>query len=256
MTGEVLLDRREDRIAVLTLNRPRALNAIDQAMTKALRQAIGDVEADGGIDVLVMTGAGEKAFCVGVDLKERQRLSDDEARAFRAGELFPMYREFELRTKPAIALVEGHCLGGGFELALGCDMIVATRNATFGLPEAKWGLIPAAGGCRKLPKLIGMARAKEMIFTGKTITAEEAWRLGLVNRVVAAGDGMEAALRLARAVLANAQSAVRGAKSCLDKALDFERTAAFDIGVADACYAAKERKQGVAKFTARKPKPR
>jgi len=254
MTDEVLLEKRDDRIAVLTLNRPRALNAIDRTMTAALREAIRDVEADDAIDLLIVTGAGEKSFSVGVDLKERQTLSDEEAHEFRMGELFPMYRALELRSKPAIAVVKGHCLAGGFELALCCDLILATDDSTFGLPEVKWGLIPAAGGCRKLPKLIGMARAKELIFTARTIDAGEAERLGIINRIVAPESRMQDALDLAQAILPNVQVAVRGAKRCLDHDSDWngEETAQFDIEIANRCYASKERKQGVAKFSGRK----
>jgi enoyl-CoA hydratase len=250
MVSEILLEKRGDRIAILTLNRPHALNAVDRAMVRVLRDAIRDIECDDAIDALIITGAGEKAFCVGVDLKERQTLSDAEAHAFRVDELFPMYRELETKTKPAIAVVNGHCLGGGFEIALCCDMILASPNTTFGLPEVKWGLIPAAGGCRKLPKLIGMARAKEMILTGKTITAGEAERLGIINRVVAPESRMQAANELCQLVLGNVQVAVRGAKRCVDHAC--EGSADFDIEVANLCYAAKERKQGVSNFVARK----
>lgn len=252
MTSEVLLDKRDDGIAVLTLNRPHALNSIDRAMTRALRDAIHDVESDDAINVLIVTGAGEKAFCVGVDLKERQTLSDAEAHSFRMGELFPMYRELERKTKPAIALVNGHCLGGGFEIALSCDIILATQEAKFGLPEVKWGLIPAGGGCRRLPGLIGMAKAKELILTAATIGATEAERIGIVARLVPVETRMQAALDLARSILANVQIAVRGAKRCLDYAWDCERTTAFDLEVANLCYAAKERKDGVANFVARK----
>jgi len=251
MADEVLLDKRNDRIAVMTLNRPQALNAIDRSMTRALRQAIRDVESDDTIDILIVTGAGAKAFCVGVDLKERQRLSDAEAHSFRMDELFPMYREIEQRAKPAIGLVDGHCLGGGFELALCCDLVLATPGSTFGLPEVKWGLIPAGGGCRKLPKLIGMARAKHLILTARTIGAAEAERIGIVNQVVPAEGAMAHALDLARQVLGNVQIAVRGAKRCIDHAMDDERTAAFELEVANSCYAAKERKEGIASFAAR-----
>jgi len=252
MTNEVLLYKRDDRIAVVTLNRPQALNAIDRAMAVALRKTIRDVETDDAVDAVIFTGAGERAFCVGVDLKERQALSDEEADKLRMGELFPMYRELEQKTKPSIALVNGQCLAGGFELALCCDMILATPGAKFGLPEVRWGLIPAAGGCRKLPKLIGMVRAKEMIFTAKPITAQEAERIGIINRIVAAENAMAEALELARQVLANVQVAVRGAKRCLDYALDYEQTIAYDLEVANLCYAAKERKQGISSFANRK----
>lgn len=253
MANEILIEKRGDRIAVMTLNRPQALNAIDRAMVRSLREAVRDIESDDEIDVFVVTGAGDKAFCVGVDLKERQVLTDEEASAFRSGELFPMYSELEQRTKPAIAAVDGHCLAGGFEIALSCDLIVASPRSTFGLPEVKWGLIPAAGGCRKLPKLIGAQRAKELILTAGSINAVEAERLGLINRVVASDDLLPNALDLAQRILGNVSVAVRGAKRCIDHALDMERCTSFDIEVANACYAAKERKAGVSKFAERKP---
>lgn len=236
----ILLEKRGDRIAVLALNRPQAMNAINRTMTRALRDAIADVEADEAIDVLVLTGTGERAFCAGVDLKERALLSDAEAAAYRAEELFPMYRELDGRAKPAIAAVFGHTLAGGFELALACDLIVAAEGASFGLPEVKWGLIPAAGGCRKLPALIGAARAKELILTAKTISAGEALQLGIVNRVVRRGEEVQAARELALQIIRNKQPAVRGAKRCIDEAVDARAACACDVEVADRCYTGRD----------------
>jgi len=241
-TDPIFLEKRGDRIAVLTLNRPQAMNAIDRAMTRALREAIADVEADDAIDVLLLAGAGERAFCAGVDLKERTVMSDVEAATYRAGELFPMYRELDGRTKPAIAAVFGHTLAGGFELALACDLIVAAEGATFGLPEVKWGLIPAAGGCRKLPALIGAARAKELILTAKTISAAEALQLGIVNRVVRRGEEVQTALELALQIIQNKQPAVRGAKRCIDEAVGARAACGFDVEVADRCYTTRDLK--------------
>jgi enoyl-CoA hydratase/carnithine racemase len=252
MADEVLIEKPEDGIALLTFNRPQAMNALNRAMTVRLREALRSLEADTSVNLIIVTGAGGKAFCVGVDLKERREWSDEEAQAFRMGELFPMYREFEEKQKPSIALVDGHCLGGGFELAMACDLIVATTNSKFALPEVKWGLIPAAGGCRKLPKLIGAARAKEAILTGNGFSAEEALRLGIINRVVPKEKALDEALSLARQVLGNAQVAVRGAKRSIDRSLDADRTISFDLEVANSCYADKERKEGLAKFTSRK----
>lgn len=251
MGDEVLLTKPGDRTAILTLSRPHALNAIDRAMARALRDAIRDVETDPGVDVLVVTGAGAKAFCVGVDLKERQQLSDEEAHRFRTQELFPMYRELDDRQKPSVAVVSGHCLGGGFEIALTCDLILAAPDARFGLPEVKWGLIPAAGGCQKLARVAGVLRAKEVILAGRTLSADEAERWGVVNQVVQ-GPPLEAGLELARRILGNAQVAVRGAKRCVDHGLDLRRAAAYDIEVANLCYAAKERKEGLSSFVNRK----
>lgn len=236
----IFLEKSGDRIAVLTLNRPQAMNAIDRAMTRALRAAIAEVEADEAIDVLVLTGAGERAFCAGVDLKERTVMSDEEAAAYRADELFPMYRELDGRAKPAVAAVFGHTLAGGFELALACDLIVAAEGTSFGLPEVKWGLIPAAGGCRKLPALIGAARAKELVLTAKTISAEEALRLGIINAIASKGNELEAALALARQIIQNKQPAVRGAKRCIDEAVDARAACAFDVEVADRCYTGRD----------------
>lgn len=253
MSNEILLDKSNDGVAILTLNRADALNAINRDMVRAMRRAVADVEADDSVEVLIITGAGSKAFCVGIDLKERQSLGDDEAQAYRSGELFAMYGELEQRNKPAIAVVDGHCLAGGFEVALACDMILASPASTFGLPEVKWGLIPAAGGCRKLAKIIGAVRAKEIILTAMTIDADRAEQLGLINRVVAPDDLRAQALELADQVRANVQLAVRGAKRCIDYALDLERSTAFDLDQADLCYASRDRKDGIARFANRKP---
>jgi enoyl-CoA hydratase/carnithine racemase len=232
----IFLEKRDDRIAVIALSRPQAMNAIDRAMTRALRDAIAEVEADETIDVLLLTGAGSRAFCAGIDLKERTRLTDAEAAAYRAEELFPMYRELDGRAKPAIAAVFGHTLAGGFELALACDLIVAAEGASFALPEVKWGLVPAAGGCRKLPALLGAARAKELIFTAKSLSAEEALRLGVINQVVPREELQAAALALARQILQNSQPAVRGAKRCIDEGLDARAACDFDVETANRCY--------------------
>jgi len=252
MGTEALYEKRMDRIAVLTLNRPQAMNAIDRAMTGALRRLIRGIEADPDVDVVIVTGAGEMAFCVGVDLKERQILSDEEAHVFRTGELFPMFRELDVMEKPKVAVVNGYALGGGFEIALACDMILATPSATFGLPEVKWGLVPAAGGCRKLPSLIGAARAKEVILAARTLTATEAERLGVINRVVEAEKCMDEALALASRIVENAV-AVRSAKRCIDDGLNAQAACAFDVEAANLCYGAKGRKDAISIFADRKP---
>jgi enoyl-CoA hydratase/carnithine racemase len=250
MTDEVLVERREDRIAVLTLNRPEAMNAINRAMTRALREAIADVEADDAIDVMVLTGAGERAFSTGVDLKERKILTDAETSAFRARELYPMFHELDGRSKPAIAAVFGHTLAGGFELTLACDLIVAANGTSFGLPEVRWGLIPAAGGCRKLPTLIGAARAKEVILTAQTISVDEMFRLGAINRLVPREEVLPTALSIAQTIAGNKQTAVRGAKRAIDAGIDAPAGCRFDMEIVNACYASDERRSGIASFAA------
>lgn len=252
MSDGIHYEKCAERVGLITLNRPQAMNAIDRALCRSLREIIRHTEADPDIDVVLMDGAGEKAFCVGVDLKERQTLSDEEANSFRMGELFPMYDELETRQKPSIALVRGHCLGGGFEIALSCDMILATEEAKFGLPEVKWGLIPAGGGCRKLPKLIGAARAKEAILTGQGFDAVKAEQMGVINRIVGSEKILGEAISLASQIAANVQVAVRGAKRSIDQALEFRRTVPFDLEVSNFCYASKERKAGISNFVSRK----
>lgn len=248
MADEVIVEKLDGGIAVITLNRPNVLNALDRAMVGRLRQAIRTVEDDPEVGVTIITGAGDKAFCVGVDLKERQTMTDQEAQVFRMGEMFPLFRELEEKQKPAIALVNGHCLGGGFEIALTCDLIFATPQSRFGLPEVKWGMIPAGGGTRKLPHLIGMARAKEIILTGGTISAEQAEQYGLINRIVQPDVALEHVMELARRINGNVQAAVRAAKRSIDQSMDLQRTVAFDREAANFCYAARERKEAINKF--------
>ena len=248
--SEVLVQRCDDGIAILRLNRPHALNSIDRAMTRALRAAIAELEGDSSVSVLVIAAEGDRAFSTGIDLKERQKLTDEEAAAFRLEELFPMYREFDRRTKPAVAAVFGHTLAGGFELALSCDLIVAAEDTVFGLPEVKWGIIPAAGGCRKLPALIGPARAKELILTASTVSADEMLAMGAINRVVPRGSELEVALDLARRIAANAQQAVRGAKRTIDDGINAPAACDFDLAVANDCYASKERQANISTFGA------
>jgi enoyl-CoA hydratase/carnithine racemase len=252
MTSEILVDKRDDHVAVLSLNRPAALNAIDRAMTGALRKAVADIEEDENISVIVLSAVGTRAFSTGIDLKERQAFSDVEAATFRTRELFPLFREFDSRSKPAVAAVFGHTLAAGFELALSCDLIVAAEGAQFALPEVKWGLIPAAGGCRKLPALIGPARAKELILTAKTLPACDLLRWGAINRVVATGEEFAAALALAQEIAANLQPAVRAAKRAIDEGADAWAACRFDIEVANLCYASNERKEGFANFGAKR----
>lgn len=236
MYTELILEKRDDRIAVLTLNRPEAMNSINRALNADLRKTLVDIESDNGIDVVVMTANGEKAFCTGIDLKERQVLTDEEAALFRNNELFPMYQELDNRQKPMVAAVFGHTLAGGLELALSCDLIVAAEGSKFGLPEVKWGLIPAAGGCRKLPALIGPARAKEIILTASTIGDQEALNYGLINKVVSREQLLDSALDYAKRIAGNMQHAVRGAKRCIDDSTQAWASCRYDIEVANLCY--------------------
>ncbi|WP_162571414.1 enoyl-CoA hydratase/isomerase family protein [Variovorax sp. SRS16] len=231
------------RVGLVTLDRPAALNALDMQSVRLLREGIRAMEADTGIDVIVLTGSGERAFCVGVDLKERQRLGNAASRDFAIAEMLPLFREFDTRAKPAIAAVFGHVIGGGFELVLCCDMIVAADDTLFALPEAKWGLLPGAAGCRKLPGRIGQSRASAMIMAGDRLPAAEAMQLGLVNSVLPRAGLLDEALRLARQVSANVGVSVRAARRCIGDALAAPATSEFDLAAIRECYAADPSRQ-------------
>ncbi len=212
-------------IALLTIDRPKVHNALDFETSEALVDAWIRFRDDEDLRVAILTGAGERAFCSGADLRGvgdfYKKLSSSQR--LRRSEQVPGLGGITKNLnvdKPIIAAVNGHCLAGGLELALACDLRIASANATFGLPEVTRGIIPGAGGTQRLPRLVGPARALDLIMTGRRIDAEEAMRIGLVSRVVARDVLQEEALGMARAIAENAPLAVWAAKAAVWRGLD------------------------------------
>jgi enoyl-CoA hydratase len=214
----IQLSREDDGIAVITVNRPDKLNALNAETVRHLDAVLREVRDDAGIRAIILTGAGEKAFVAGADIAELATMGPiDGIRVSRAGQ--DTFRLLERLAKPVIAAVNGFALGGGLELALACHIRIASDRAKFGLPEVKLGIIPGYGGTVRLARLIGRGRATELMLTGEMIGADEALRMGLVNRVTEPAALMETARGLARTIAANGPIAVGMALESLDRGL-------------------------------------
>lgn len=217
-------NERREACLIITIDRPQARNALDRAASAALIEAWLQLRDDASLRVAVLTGAGEQSFCTGADLKEigawyrSMTPIERRERGEREPGLGGITRNLDA-GKPVIAAINGHCLAGGLELALACDLRIAAEHATFGMPEVRWGLMPGAGGTQRLPRTVPVAAAAEMILTAQPIGAERALQMGLVNRVVPAARLMEEALALAAKIAANAPLAVQAARAAMRRGL-------------------------------------
>ena len=208
----------DDGVAVLTVDRQEKLNALDGQVVEEIGQALLELESEGP-RVIIVTGAGERAFIAGADIRAMSAMDPIEAKRF--SEIGHAAMALLDRSPiPTIAAVNGYALGGGCEVALACDIRIAAENANFGFPEVGLGILPGLGGTQRLPRLIGPALAKELIFTGRRIGAEEAHEIGLANRVVGRGEALKAAKELAAEISANGPLAVRHATAAANRALD------------------------------------
>ena len=208
----------DEGVAVLTVDRQEKLNALDGQVVEEIGQALLELESEGP-RVIIVTGAGERAFIAGADIRAMSVMDPIEAKRF--SEIGHAAMALLDRSPiPTIAAVNGYALGGGCEVALACDIRIAAENANFGFPEVGLGILPGLGGTQRLPRLIGPALAKELIFTGRRIGAEEAREIGLVNRVVGRGEALNVARELAEEISANGPLAVRHAKAAANRALD------------------------------------
>lgn len=249
MAAANLRSERDERVLTLIVDRPAALNALNEAVLTELEAALDDAAGDAAIGALVVTGAGEKAFVAGADIAAMEQMSAAEAKQFAAlGQR--VFRKIELLPQPVIAAVNGFALGGGLELALACDVIFAAANARFGQPEINLGIIPGFGGTQRLPRRVGVARAREMIYSGDMIGADEALRIGLVNRVAAAGEVVGEARRFAAALAAKAPLAMRQAKAAIGAGgdLDLDNGGRYESEAFGLCFASEDRREGMRAF--------
>lgn len=228
MSYQYLLVSKQDGIGLITINRPEQRNALNREAWAEIKQAVGELGQDETVQVLVITGAGDKAFVAGADVKALRERSMLET---LAGEYHRVLMDIEELDKPVIAAVNGFCLGGGCELAMACDLRIASENAKFGQPELNLGIMPGAGGTQRLPRLVGLAKAKELILTGEIIDAQEAWRIGLVNRVVPAGELMSTVREIAQTIMKKGPVAVRMVKRMMRLGTEVDLRTALNIEI-------------------------
>ena len=251
MSYETILVERRGAVGLITLNRPKALNALNDRLIAEIDAALGEIDADGGVGAAVLTGS-EKAFAAGADIKEM--LARDFAAAQTTDFIAP-WQNIAAHKKPVIAAVAGYALGGGCELAMMCDIVLAADNARFGQPEINLGTIPGAGGTQRLIRAVGKAKAMELILSGRMMDAAEAERTGLVARVVPLAELVDEAIKLGEALAAQSPIVVAMAKDAVNAA--YEATLAEGIRIERrlfyATFATEDRREGMSAFVDKRP---
>jgi enoyl-CoA hydratase/carnithine racemase len=255
MSGREWIVERLEGVEVWTIDGEARRNALSRAMIRELQENLARIREDRALRCVVITGKGDKAFCAGADLKERASMSADDVHHFHDS-LRASFRGIESAPQAFVAALNGAALGGGLELALACDLRLAADGIEMGLPEVGLGIIPGGGGTVRLPRAIGVARAKDLILTGRRIGAAEAFSMGLVSRVAPAGTLREVALDTAAMVARNAPVSIRQAKRAVDGALHLgvEEALAFENRMYQACLGTKDRVEALRAF-AEKRKP-
>ena len=251
MANTVLLER-QDNIAIVTIDRPEALNALNSTVIAELEQVVTALESDRDVRCMILTGEG-RSFVAGADIGAQYPLDLDGGRWGQRGSA--LFRRIEKLEFPTIAAVNGFALGGGCELALSCDIILASEKAKFGQPEVGLGITPGFSGTQRLPRRAGVAKAKELIFSGKMIKADEAKEIGLVNAVYAPEALMDGALEMAKSFTKNAPIAVKYAKACIDRGMqmDIDDGIAIENELFAMCFATADQKEGMGAFLEKRP---
>lgn len=250
----VLLER-EGNIAIVTINRPKALNALNSETLHDLDRVVEHLEGENDVYAVILRGAGDKSFVAGADIAEMKDLNEEEGKNF--GLLGnKVFRRLENLNKPVIAAISGFALGGGCELAMTCDIRIASEKAKFAQPEVGLGITPGFGGTQRLPRIVGDAIAKEMIYTGKIVKADEALRIGLINKIVAPEVLMEEAMKMAQMISVNAPIAVRLCKDAINRGTQVDMDSAIVVEAEDfgKCFATDDQTEGMSAFVERREK--
>ena len=244
-----LLFENDNGIGIVTINRPKALNALNAATMHELNDICERLAQDKTVQAVIITGSGEKAFVAGADITEMQPMTAIEGRDWgKLGQL--VFNKIENLPQPVIAAVNGFALGGGCELAMACDLRIASEKAKFGQPEVTLGIPPGFGGTQRLARLVGKGRAKELLFTADMIDAAEAYRIGLANKVVAAEELLSTAKAMAQKIMSRAPIAVKMCKAAVNEGLDtdLETGVAYEAEVFGLCFATDDKKEGMTAF--------
>lgn len=240
---------KTEEMAILTVNRPKMLNALSQEVLTELSAALDEVEEDLSTRVLIVTGSGTKAFVAGADIKEMKGKNAVEGRIFSSlGNT--VFAKLEQLRQPTIAAVNGFSLGGGCELALACDIRIGAENAKFGQPEVGLGIIPGFGGTQRLTRLVGIGKAKELIYTGSNVAAEEAYRIGLLNKVTTAEDLLEETKVMAKKIMKNSPLGVEGSKKAINQGMQMslQQGLILESEIFGALFATEDQKEGMTAF--------
>lgn len=254
MDYKTILYQKSDGIAVIRLNRPKSLNALCRELIDELELVFSDIADDQEVAIAIVTGT-EKAFVAGADIKEIAQLSTPLEAYRHVARFHEVFDKIEELPKPVIAAVAGFALGGGCELALACDLRIAADNASFGLPEIKLGVIPGGGGTQRLPRLIGVGRAKELLYTGDPIDAQEAYRIGLANKVVPVNALMDETRRLASKLVKQPAVALQMNKLVVNEGIrmDLRSAQAYELQCFGVLFSTEDQKEGVQAFLEKRP---
>ena len=244
-----LLMEVENELAVVTINRPKALNALNKETLTELDQCFGEIEKRKDIKVVILTGAGEKAFVAGADISEMINATATEAQAISLLAC-GAFSKLENMPQVSIAAVNGFALGGGCEIAMACDIRVASDNAKFGQPEVNLGIMPGFGGTQRLPRLVGKGRAKELIFTADMIDAQEAYRIGLANKVVPQAELLDYCKKMAAKIISKGSYAITLSKKAINCGLDMDLSNGLllEAGLFGITFATADKKEGMSAF--------